>query len=193
MNTLHHPVSKHRKQHGVALLTAMIFLVVLTLLGIGVFSTTTSEEKMARNFRDKEIAQQAAEAALNEAKILITASYDNSASATKPSPLPTVLTTSSCTKGIAGFACEPTGITNYGTYDLYASGSLNAAVGSYSSTLSPTVVGLNAQPRYLIVLEQSPSVCGASASGGPSCFKIIAQARGRMSTTRVNVIQYFTN
>jgi type IV pilus assembly protein PilX len=190
MNTLHLPVSKHRKQHGVALLTAMIFLVVLTLLGIGVFSTTTSEEKMARNFRDKEIAQQAAEAALKEAQALITASYDNSATATKPNPLPTVLTTSSCTKGIAGFACEPTGITNYGTYDLYGSGSLNAAVGSYSA--SSQVVGLNAQPRYLIVLEQSPSVCGASAAGAPSCFKIIAQARGRMSTTRVNVTQYFT-
>lgn len=186
---LHHTTSRH-PQHGVALLTALIFLVVLTLLGIGVFSTTTSEEKMARNFRDKEIAYQGAEAALNEAKILITASY-NAASA--PSPLPKVITSGSCTKGIAGFVCEPSGITNYNAYDLYASSSLGAAVGSYSASLSPTVVGLNAQPRYLIVLEQSPSVCGASASGGPSCFKIIAQARGRLSTTRVNIIQYFTN
>jgi len=188
MNALHQPISKHAKQHGVALLTAMIFLVVLTLLGIGLFSATISEEKMARNFRDKEIAQQAAEAALNEAKSLITASYDNSAAATKPSPLPKVLTLSSCATGISGFVCEPTGITNYDTYDLYATGSLYADVGSYSSSTS--VVGLNAQPRYLIVLEDQPAFCGGKA--GTSCFKIIAQARGRMSTTRVNVTQYFT-
>ena len=68
-------IPDHPRQRGVALLTALIFLVVLTLLGIGVYSTTTSEEKMARNFRDKEIALQAAEAAINEAKILITGSF----------------------------------------------------------------------------------------------------------------------
>jgi len=174
-------------QSGIALFTALIFLVILTMLGISVFSTTTSEEKMARNFRDKEIATQAAEAALNEAKSRINASYDSGI--TPPSPLPRVLTSSRCSAGVAGFTCEPTGITNYNTYDLFAPGSQGADVGTYS----PVVVGLNTQPRYLIVLEQNASVCGPTSSSTPACFKIIAQARGRMSTTRVNVIQYFTN
>jgi Tfp pilus assembly protein PilX len=181
---------------GFALITALMFLVILTLLGIGVYSTTTSEERMARNFRDQEIALQGAEAALNEAKIRILASYDNVNYSPTSSQKPLVITASSCLTTIAGFACEPTGISNYNTYDLFASGSLGAAVGSINNSStpwisSPTIVGLSSQPRYLILLQQHPSTCGASNTG--SCFKLIAQAKGRLDSTRVNVIEYFTN
>ena len=181
-------------QQGFALITALIFLVVLTLLGVGVFSATTSEEKMARNFRDQEIALQAAEAALNEAKYLITASYD-SATSPAPNPKPQPLTSDSCTSTIAGFACEPTGITNYNSYDLFASGAKGASLssGAISNTLSPSVVGLYAQPRYFIVLQQNNSNCGSNSNPTPSCFKIIAQAKGRLSNTRINLIELFTN
>lgn len=193
------PPATVKYQQGFALLIALLFLVILTLLGIGVFSTTTSEEKMARNFRDQEIALQAAEAALNEAKILIKASYDSAnppTSTTPPTALPKVLTSQSCTSTITGFACEPTGITNYNTYDLFASGALGATVnsGAVPKTpidLSPKIIGLPDQPRYLIVLQQHASSCGASNSG--SCFKIIAQAKGRLAGTRVNAIEMFTN
>lgn len=182
-----------RIEHGFALLTALVFLVILTLLGIGVFSATTSEEKMARNFRDREIALHAAEAALNEAKILITASYN--IAGTAPNPVPQALTSDSCTSNTSGFACEPTGITNYKSYDLFASGAKGASVGSgaVSSTLSPTVVGLYAQPRYLIVLETNGTPCGAGVKPPPYCFKILAQAKGRLNNTRVNLIEQFTN
>lgn len=180
-------------QRGFALLTALIFLVILTLLGIGVFSATTSEEKMARNFRDREIALQAAEAALNEAKILITASYNSTGTA--PSPLPQALTSDSCTSSIAGFACEPTGISDYKSYDLFASGAKGATLssGAVSSTLSPTVVGLYTQPRYLIILEKDNAPCGSTSVPPPYCFKILAQAKGRLSNTRINLIEQFTN
>lgn len=181
------------QQHGAALLTALIFLVILTLLGIGVYSTTTSEEKMARNFRDKEIALQAAEAALNEAKIWITASYNTSSTA--PSPLPQPLTTDNCPSSMNGFICEPSGITDYKSYDLFASGANYVAANSNTkvpSSISPGIVGLSAQPRYLVVLEKDSSMCGPS-SATPYCFKILAQAQGRMGTTRVNIIEQFTN
>lgn len=181
------------RQLGAALLTALIFLVVLTLLGIGVYSTTTSEEKMARNFRDKEIALQAAEAALNEAKIWITASYNTSAA---PSPLPQPLTTDNCPSNMNGFICEPSGITDYKSLDLFNTGSANyATAGSNAkvpSSISPGIVGLSAQPRYLVILEKDSSMCGPS-SATPYCFKILAQARGRMGTTRVSIIEQFTN
>lgn len=180
-------------QKGFALLTALVFLVILTLLGIGVFSATTSEEKMARNFRDREIALQAAEAALNEAKILITASYN--ITGTQPNPIPQALTSDNCTSNIAAFSCEPSGITDYKSYDLFASGAKGSAIGSgtVSSTLSPTVVGLYAQPRYLIILEKDNAPCGSSSAPPPHCFKILAQAKGRISNTRVNLIEQFTN
>lgn len=47
-----------------ALITGLIFMVVLTLLAIAAMRTTTLEELMARNARDRDLAFQAAEAAL---------------------------------------------------------------------------------------------------------------------------------
>lgn len=175
------------RQTGFALFTALIFLVALTLLGIGVFSTTISEEKMARNFRDKEIALLAAEAALNEAKILITASY-NSASA--PTTIPTPLSEDKCSSGTpTGYSCDPT--INANTLDLFSGSTTGAAVGGGGviATVSPAIVGVNAAPRYLVVWRES-AVCGNSNTS--YCFQIIAQAKGRLANTRVNLVELFT-
>lgn len=54
----------HIKQKGAALLISMIMLFLLTILGITSMSSTVMEEKMAGNSKDREIAFQAAEAAL---------------------------------------------------------------------------------------------------------------------------------
>lgn len=51
-------------QRGVALITGLIFMVVLTLLVIAAMRTTILEEKMAGNARDINLAFQSAEAAL---------------------------------------------------------------------------------------------------------------------------------
>jgi type IV pilus assembly protein PilX len=56
--------TSHRHQAGMALITGLIFMVVLTLLAIAAMRTTTLEELMARNARDRDLAFQAAEAAL---------------------------------------------------------------------------------------------------------------------------------
>lgn len=57
------PNPRHR-QSGMALITGLIFMVVLTLIAIAAMRTTTLEELMARNARDRDLAFQAAEAAL---------------------------------------------------------------------------------------------------------------------------------
>jgi type IV pilus assembly protein PilX len=51
-------------QRGVALVTGLIFMVVLTLLVVSAMRGTILEEKMAGNARDADLAFQAAEAAL---------------------------------------------------------------------------------------------------------------------------------
>ena len=180
----------HRHQHGVALLTALIFLVVLTLLGIGVYSTTTSEEKMARNFRDREIALQAAEAALNVAKILITGSFLTGGTQRYP------LSENSCfaSTAITGFTCDPRhGDPSSTLYapkvDLY-SGSISGAPLNQIGGDSPSIAGVVSQPRYLVIRKE-PKDCGASNTG--TCFLIIAQGRGRLANTRVNLVELFTN
>lgn len=51
-------------QKGVALITGLIFMVVLTLLVVAAMRTTILEEKMAGNTKDVNLAFQASEAAL---------------------------------------------------------------------------------------------------------------------------------
>lgn len=53
-----------RRQRGVVLIVALILLLVLTLIGVGVTQSTSLEERMAGNARDKDLAFQAAEAGL---------------------------------------------------------------------------------------------------------------------------------
>jgi len=196
--TRHYPLSVSIPAHqsGVALLTALIFLVVLTFLGIGVFATTTSEEKMARNFRDKEIALHAAEAALNEAKILITGSFASGGTRRYP------LSEQSCVSGtsITGFKC-PMDINssnflgsgsskriNSANIDLFSGPDTGAPLNQVG-TDSPAITGVISQPRYLVIW-QDPKVCGPSNTG--ECFLIIAQGRGRLTNTRVNLVELFT-
>jgi len=68
-----------RWQSGSVLILALLILVVLTILGVSSMSTTSLEEKMAGNFRDRQIAFNAAETALAEAEAYINDSI-NSAS-----------------------------------------------------------------------------------------------------------------
>lgn len=58
---------KHRHinhQSGAVLILSLIMLLVMTVLGVTAMQSTVLEEKMAGNFRDRNIAFQAAEAAL---------------------------------------------------------------------------------------------------------------------------------
>lgn len=52
------------RERGVVLVMAMVFLLILTLIGVTTMSTTVLEEKMAGNMQDKNTAFQSAESAL---------------------------------------------------------------------------------------------------------------------------------
>lgn len=55
-----------RHQQGAVLVISLLLLLIMTLIGVTAMSTTSLEEKMAGNMRDKNVALQAAEAALEE-------------------------------------------------------------------------------------------------------------------------------
>jgi len=57
-----------RLQNGFVLITALIFLVILAVLGISSMQASTLQERMAGNLRDRNIALQAAELALRDAE-----------------------------------------------------------------------------------------------------------------------------
>lgn len=58
-------------QRGAVLATALIILVIITLIGVTASQVTSLEERMAGNFRDRNLAFQAAEAALREGEQLL--------------------------------------------------------------------------------------------------------------------------
>jgi type IV pilus assembly protein PilX len=62
-----HQSSPVQRQRGAVLIVSLLFLVVLTILGITAMQGTTLEHRMAGNTRDYAVAMQAAEAALRDA------------------------------------------------------------------------------------------------------------------------------
>ena len=58
--------SNLRRQCGSVLAIALIFLLLMTLIGVTAMRTTTMQERMAGNMRDRNLAFQAAEVALRE-------------------------------------------------------------------------------------------------------------------------------
>ena len=158
---------------------------------------------MARNYRDKEIALQGAEAALNEAKVLITGSYNDTTA--DACTVKYALSASNCSINAPGdaFSCNVNTAQNRVSVDLYAGSGKGVALGSVDSGAStnckrsPTIPGFfgSNQPRYLVLLDNARN-CGTaqiSQQSGMTCFAIIAQARGRLSGTRVNLVTSYTN
>jgi len=67
-----HLMSPHR-QAGAVLIVSLLMLLIMTLLGITAMNSTTLEEKMAGNMRDRNTAMQASEAALKAAEAALDA------------------------------------------------------------------------------------------------------------------------
>lgn len=61
----------YRVQRGSVLITGLIFLVILTLIGLSAMQVTGMEERMAGNSKDMNLALQAAEAVLRDCESLM--------------------------------------------------------------------------------------------------------------------------
>ena len=57
-----------QRERGVALFLTLTILLILTILGVSSIQTTSMQERMARNYRDVNIAFQGAESAVQEAE-----------------------------------------------------------------------------------------------------------------------------
>lgn len=61
----------HNNERGAALIVALVILVALTLVGVTSMQTTTLQERMSGNVRDRNVAFQAAESALRNAELRV--------------------------------------------------------------------------------------------------------------------------
>lgn len=65
-------------ERGFVLVTSLIFLVVITLLAVSAVNSSTLQERMASNLRDKSQARQAADAGLRQGELMFrNAAFDS--------------------------------------------------------------------------------------------------------------------
>ncbi len=71
MNGRHHGRAFRARQRGAALVVGLIFLAMLSLMGVAAYSVATQEERMSGNTRDRIRAFEAAEASLRDCESVL--------------------------------------------------------------------------------------------------------------------------
>lgn len=169
-------------QRGFSLVTTLLFMVAALMLGVSVLSVNVMQERVIGNTKDRDLAFQAAEAALRDAE------QDIQASA-----LPESSFTAACTKGL----CLPptqwaTPVSNP-VHDLFTPADWLVKSREYgNTTLAPKFPGLVEQPRYVIEWLGNKRLVGygetlgvAKPEVGPNIYRITARAFGARLETVV--------
>lgn len=175
-------------QRGAALIVGLIFLVILTLLGVTAMQSSTLEERMAGNARDRNLAFQAAEAALRDAErdIRCQTAAGNAA---------TVQRGFGCISGITGADAACTGglccvinapvltcaerATPVDQDGISLSDAPSVEYGHY--TAAPALTGVALQPRYLIEPFKQKT----------NYYRITARGYGAKASTQVTLQEVY--
>lgn len=191
--------ARRASQRGVILVMSLLFLVIVTLLGISAMSTTTFEEKMSGSVRDWNVALAAAEAAVRDAEYDITAKT-----------LPGQTAVARSLYGMTGFGDETggengtcsvsTGNLKQGLCRRTAAGGTSAlptftstdtysvAYGTFTGASTYPLKGVAQQPRYIVTAwtEVTPF------DTGPQYFyEITARGFGANANTQVTLREVF--
>ena len=159
------------KQSGAVMAISLIMLVVLTLLGVTAMQSTTLEERMAGNLRDRNLAFQASEGALVLAETWL-------------SDLPNLPTDKSDgSAGIWTFNAMDSNTTNGVPWwqEPGADASWWAANGGDGSTVIAMGSSLASQPSYIIEklpLTVGPSMRSGSALQSQNMLRVTARSVG---------------
>lgn len=159
-------IKRGRRQEGAALIVSLMFLVMMTLIGVTAMTSTNLEEKMAGNSRDYNLALQAAEAALRDSWIHINGTKISGATGFN----------SPCAYGLC--LLSVTTIPVWASVDWSATGP-SIVYGSQTGAL-PLLTGtggVSQQPRYFIELIPYTAP-GVTARTGAKQYIYRATARG---------------
>jgi type IV pilus assembly protein PilX len=166
-----------RIQRGASLVIALMFLLVLTILGLVSVRSSTVQERMAGNDRDRAIAFEAAEAALRDAE------FDIRLNITPASAFDTAC---------AGGLCWPSTVATPHWNSVPWTGGTSRIYG-VASGAGPYPLAVANPPRYIIeILPPLPASPGdtvvedipASTNGGIG-YRITARGWGRRPNTQV--------
>ena len=182
MATPRSPRSFAAGQSGMSLFPALMFLLVLSIIGVAALNSTLLQEKMAGNTKDTNMAFQAAEAGLRDAEADVVATVTSG-----------TVFTSSCTNGL----CTPPS-----TWPTPLSIDISQAIDwtsaakmrTYGSrTNAPDLPDVAAQPLYVIEkLSSLPVGPGGSVgiglnapNSGGAAYRLTVLATGMRPETRV--------
>lgn len=159
-----HPNVTKVRQRGTALVVSLVFLLLLTILAVTAVSTSTLEEKMAGNVKDKNLAFQAAEAALVDAELRIRNNTPGGF-------------TAACTGGL----CLPAPSSSTPVWNVvdWSNGSTTSIPYGSLTGANYTALGTFAQsPRYIIEdLPEPPASTSDSSSSGSLAWDSARRAR----------------
>jgi type IV pilus assembly protein PilX len=142
-----HFIQIKARQSGVALVTGLIFMVVLTIIVISALRSATLEERMAANARNRQVALHAAEAALRDAEgMLFNGDVMNTSYAMfKPDSgiFKKAKFTTDCAAGLCNI---PADNTRWKTFDW-----------GTAPEISVVLNGVASQPRYIVEILAWPA------------------------------------
>jgi type IV pilus assembly protein PilX len=208
------PGKPGHREGGAILIVTLLFLVILTMLGVTAMTGTTMEERMAGNTRDSSIALQAAESVLRDARrdisrMPVGAGFGR--------PIPPIQSDFGDAAGTAGSCntdplkpglCRPANNPDGTPYTRIPPSVLPSIPAAYDLQASPSVqfgamtgapaVGdaqqLPVQPRYLLEIfclrEQGQSL---GAQDFCNFYRITARGYGRNPNTQVTLQEMFVS
>lgn len=166
-----------RQQTGAALITGLIFLVVLTLVGMAGMRTTLMEQRMATNSRNRDMAFQAAEAALREGIAKIRSGVYTTTSGF----------TAGCTTTAPKGLCMPSSPSSppiWNTVFPAGQSTTSSQAATYSGTALPNVAN---QPQYILELLPDVQVPGGSLGQMATPYRITARGWGGVAEAQAIV------
>jgi type IV pilus assembly protein PilX len=174
------PCKPAKRQSGMSLFPALMFLLVMSIIGVSALNSTLMQEKMVSNAKDVNLAFQAAEAALRDAEADV--------------QRPTFTVGASFSPACASGLCTPIAGDISKVID-WSSGETTRGYGSQTgATALPDVA---AQPRYVIERLQTLADSGVGKSVGiglgtsgagaavGAWYRLTALGTGVRSETRV--------
>lgn len=177
------PAAARTRQQGAALIVTVLLMMVISMLAITAMMRNNIDERMAFNQRDRQVALQAAEAALREAEDAIVGRFgavlDESFFSGRED----------CTTAAAAGWCYPgTGSNDWSALDAAAWTAGNAARTLTLNTRA-NITGVSEQPRYLIEYQGAVDL----GPGNPCVarFLITARAVGLNANSTVTLQSQF--
>jgi len=170
------------RQQGAVLAVSLVLLILITLLGLSGIRTVNLEEKMATNSVDRNLAFQAAEAALRNG--------EEYAEANKPTPVYTDTNLNTCPAGLTAInncvtgVCPPPDNNCASRWDP-ASGF--TAWTTYTGTSLGALAGT--APQYFIEYLGNTYACNGTVVPDPlNCKRYRVTARSNPSADRASVV-----